>query len=163
MTDSPPRHPLTLDNAVGAILVTPDGRFLMQQRDAIPEIWYPGAWGLFGGGIDPGETELEALRRELDEEIGFALGTASLFGRFHFECSFVGATVFRSFYEVPIEPQAVDGLQLREGSAMALIPAERALALPDVIGYDQFALYLYVHRQRVRPPPGAGSTAGPRL
>jgi 8-oxo-dGTP pyrophosphatase MutT (NUDIX family) len=158
MTNPPPRYPLTPADAVGAIIVTPDRRFLMQRRDDIPEIWYPGAWGLFGGAIEPGETEVEALTRELMEEIHFDLVEATFFTRFHFEFGFAGGgTVFRSYFEVRIEPQAVAGLQLHEGREMALIAADRVIGLPDVTGYDQFALYLYLHRDRVSP-----RSAGPR-
>ena len=32
--------------------------------------WLAGAWDVFGGHIEPGESEPEALRRELDEELG---------------------------------------------------------------------------------------------
>ncbi|NEQ86119.1 MAG: NUDIX domain-containing protein, partial [Moorea sp. SIO2I5] len=39
------------------------GQFLMQLRDNIPGILYPGLWGLFGGHIEPGETPIEALKR----------------------------------------------------------------------------------------------------
>ena len=153
MTKPPPPYPLTPADADGAILVTPDRRFLMQRRDDIPQIWYAGAWGLFGGGIDPGETELAALTRELKEEIGFDLVEATFFTRFHFEFGFAGGdTVFRSYFVVPIEPALVATLQLHEGREMALIEADRLLGLPDMVGYDQFALYLYIHRDRMSAP-----------
>ncbi|MEB3337395.1 MAG: NUDIX hydrolase [Leptolyngbyaceae bacterium] len=48
------------------------GQFLMQLRDDIPGIVYPGYWGLFGGHIEPGETPETAVERELIEEIGYA-------------------------------------------------------------------------------------------
>ena len=44
--------------------------FLMQLRDDIPSILYPGHWGLFGGHLDPGETAEVCVHRELKEEIG---------------------------------------------------------------------------------------------
>src|SRR5262245_60295753 len=63
--------PLTPSNAVAALLVLPDGRYVMQLRDLKPHIFYPGHWGLFGGAVDEGEDERQALSRELAEELGF--------------------------------------------------------------------------------------------
>ena len=48
-----------------------EGKFLMQLRDDIPGIIYPGCWGFFGGHIEEGETPEVALKRELQEEIGY--------------------------------------------------------------------------------------------
>lgn len=56
--------------AVRVLLADPDDRVLMVRwafRDG------GGVWGLPGGGIDPGETHAEALRRELVEEVGLDL------------------------------------------------------------------------------------------
>ncbi len=146
-------YPLTPADAVCAIVVTPDRRFLLQHRDDIPQIWYPGAWALFGGAIEPGETELEALRRELKEEIDYDVAEATLFCRFDFELSFMGARpIFRSFYEVPIALEAIPGLRLQEGRGMQLWTAEEVLQLPHITGYDNFGLYMYIHRARLRPP-----------
>ncbi|MEO0035169.1 MAG: mutator MutT protein [Pseudomonadota bacterium] len=46
-------------------------RVLMQLRDDIPGIYYPGEWGYFGGTVEPGETVLAGAFRELEEEIGY--------------------------------------------------------------------------------------------
>src|SRR3954470_23042017 len=67
-------HPLQVMNAVAALLVLDDGRYILQLRDNKPQIFYPDHWGLFGGAVDEGEHEVEALQRELREELGFAPG-----------------------------------------------------------------------------------------
>ena len=153
-TDPRPPGPLVPSDAVAAIIVTPDRRFLMQRRDAHPHIWYPGAWALFGGGIEPGETELEALKREVKEEIDFDVTDATFFTRFHFDLGFAGAGICaRAFFEVTIAAEAVATMHLREGAEMRLIEADRVLTLPGMTGYDQFALYLYLNRDRIAAGP----------
>jgi G:T/U-mismatch repair DNA glycosylase/8-oxo-dGTP pyrophosphatase MutT (NUDIX family) len=61
--------------AVRALVIDDDGRILLVQyrRPVGDETW----WGTPGGGVDPGETDEQALARELREEIGlheFELG-----------------------------------------------------------------------------------------
>lgn len=53
----------------GAI-IKQDNRFLLQLRDNKKEISNPNKWGTFGGGIEHGETPEQAVRRELEEELG---------------------------------------------------------------------------------------------
>ena len=48
-----------------------DGAWLLQLRDDLESILYPGHWGLFGGHLDAGETPSEAVHRELLEEINW--------------------------------------------------------------------------------------------
>lgn len=54
---------------VSALLLDERGRYLVQIRDETPGILHPGAFGLFGGAVEPGETAEDAIRRELAEEI----------------------------------------------------------------------------------------------
>ena len=59
--------------AVG-VLVRPDGRFLLTSRP--PGKVYAGYWEFPGGKLEAGETVEQALRRELQEEIGITIGAA---------------------------------------------------------------------------------------
>lgn len=52
------------------LIVTDDGRLLLHHRDDKPGIPHPDCWAGFGGAVEDGETPLEALRREIIEEIG---------------------------------------------------------------------------------------------
>ena len=60
-----------VDVAVG-VLLRPDGDFLLTSRP--PGKVYEGYWEFPGGKIEHGETVEQALRRELQEEIGITIG-----------------------------------------------------------------------------------------
>ncbi|MDP3138062.1 MAG: NUDIX domain-containing protein [Burkholderiaceae bacterium] len=60
-----------VDVAVG-VLLRPDGAFLLTSRP--PGKVYAGYWEFPGGKVEPGETLDQALRRELDEELGIVIG-----------------------------------------------------------------------------------------
>ena len=64
MTD--PAPPLRIRQAVRALLITPDAHVLLVRFEFPTKT----VWALPGGGLDPGETHLEALHRELIEEVG---------------------------------------------------------------------------------------------
>jgi 8-oxo-dGTP diphosphatase len=57
--------------AVG-VLIRPDGDFLLTSRP--PGKVYEGYWEFPGGKLEAGDTVEQALRRELREEIGIAIG-----------------------------------------------------------------------------------------
>jgi 8-oxo-dGTP diphosphatase len=62
-----------VDVAVG-VLLRPNGDFLLTSRP--PGKVYEGYWEFPGGKLEAGETVEQALRRELQEEIGVTIGAA---------------------------------------------------------------------------------------
>lgn len=64
---------------VSAYAVATEGdRMLLTRLNAASPVFEPGLWHLPGGGIDHGEQPREALARELREETGLEIRTATL-------------------------------------------------------------------------------------
>jgi 8-oxo-dGTP pyrophosphatase MutT (NUDIX family) len=59
---------LPIRQAVRAVVVDPDDRVLLLRYGSDRDVW----WITPGGGIDPGESDEQALRRELREELAIA-------------------------------------------------------------------------------------------
>jgi ADP-ribose pyrophosphatase YjhB (NUDIX family) len=144
---------LTPGDAAVALLVLEDGRYLMQQRDQKPGIFYPGHWGLFGGGVEPGETAETALRRELHEELRLEEPiVASWFTRITLDFTPCGnGPVERHFFEVPLSTAQMERLVLGEGRAMRAFEGRALLTGERVTPYDAVALWMHMRcaaRQR---------------
>ena len=134
---------LTASNAVAAVIRVADGRYLMQLRDERPDIWYPGHWGCFGGAVDDGEDPLEALRRELREELEFEPRAPEYLTRFDFDFAAIGMrSCYRIYYDVEMNDAERARLVLYEGRAVEAFHVEQLLGAMRVTPYDAFALRL---------------------
>src|SRR5262245_15415203 len=127
----------------------------MQLRDSNPAIFYPAQWGCFGGAVDAGEAPVAALVRELREELQVIVAPADVtrFTEFTFDFGFAGDGIrLRTYYAVTLPQSDLDGLVLGEGADLGAFEAETLLALPRVVPYDAFALWMHHARGRIAAP-----------
>lgn len=96
-------------------IIQQNDRYLMQLRDDIPGIAYPGVWGFFGGHLEPGEEPEAGLRRELIEEIGYVVDRVTKFCSIRVSKDKIHH-LFACSLTVPLEK-----LQLNEGWDLKLL------------------------------------------
>lgn len=105
-----------LSNGTAAILINGTRQVLLQHRDDLPSIRFPDYWSLPGGAIEPGETALTAIRRELQEELelNYAPEQIASYGQILDEPYRVLIDLFLARIDVPI-----DELRVHEGQGAA--------------------------------------------
>ena len=99
---------------VAIAILYQQNKFLMQLRDNIPTILYPGYWALFGGHIESGETPDIAVKREILEEIGYDFPNFS-----EFACYWDDKVIRHVFYAPLLV--GLDRLVLNEGWDMGFL------------------------------------------
>ena len=127
---------------VGALLVDTNGKLIAQQRDDKPGITNPGMVSLFGGTSHEGESPIETLRRELQEELELEVNSNNLLLQTVKHEN--GTNVACSIYIVT----GVDAekLKLHEGAGFATGTPEELLSRP-VTGVTQQAIEAFVEAQ----------------
>lgn len=136
---------------VKALIVNPDGHYLMQLRDDIPHIAYPGHWSLFGGAVEPGESDESGMRRELEEELCFQPLEIKPLIRFEYTIPQHGIRVRRVVaFEALIDVSAIAGLELREGAAMGFRTVDELSVQSNVVPWDLCMVQMHA---RVLPFP----------
>ena len=145
--EAPPRP----GNAVAALLVLDDGRYLMQLRDAIPNIFYPCHWGCFGGAVNEGESPRAAIEREVQEELEYSLVDPTELTRFDFDFSKFGyPPVYRIYFVARIRESALQKITLHEGAAVEALSGEDLLVSRRVTPYDAFAIWMHMSAQHFK-------------
>ena len=108
-----------------------DGRDQVLITERIGDGPFHGLWEFPGGKIDQGETAMEALHRELQEELGVATENAEHFMSLHHDYPDRSVTI--DFFLVSAwagEPKGIEGQELRwvrkdELDSSELLPADQ--------------------------------------
>ena len=127
---------------VGALLVDTNGKLIAQQRDDKSGITNPGMVSLFGGTSHEGESPIETLRRELQEELELEVSSNNLLLQTVKHEN--GTNVACSIYIVT----GVDAekLELHEGAGFAMGTPEELLSR-SVTAVTQQAIEAFVEAQ----------------
>jgi 8-oxo-dGTP pyrophosphatase MutT (NUDIX family) len=95
--------PATIRHAVRAILMDPESRRILLMRAQVPEGTHD-LWLTPGGGMEPGESQEQALQREVWEETGRRIGDVAppvWIRRHGYEFRGVNIDQHEAFYYVP--------------------------------------------------------------
>jgi 8-oxo-dGTP diphosphatase len=96
--------------------------YLLQLRDFKSSIVYPGHWGVFGGGMEEGESPETAICRELTEEIGHVPEVINYFRQAYKEKHKLNIYMFYSELSA-----STSELDLMEGTDMGMFTKEEIL------------------------------------
>ncbi|MFT2753030.1 NUDIX hydrolase [Clavibacter sp. Sh2088] len=106
------------------VLVDAAGRILLQLRDDIPTIPFPGMWAIPGGMLEPGETPLACIVREVEEELGARIPPAEVAHLMTRTRSYGIEHTFTARLDVPAED-----IRLTEGQRVAWFALDEAVAM----------------------------------
>jgi len=127
-----------------AAILTVGDRYVLQLRDASAAIAFPAHWGLFGGEVDKGESPLDAIRREINEELALDVAEWREVGSFAY-AAVSGEPSHSVIFAADITDRWASHL-LREGEAAGMFHFEE---LPTPI--IPLALTLISHYHVTRP------------
>ena len=129
-TDKPlPRREVAI-----LVLYGKEGRMLLQKR-TLDAPTFPGIWGFFGGGIEKGESPLEALKREIYEELEYEVRSPEFLFEQEYRHENPPRELKRFVFIEEYDPARE--LVLHEGERMGWHTLEETLAIPDIPSFNR--------------------------
>src|ERR1700722_5765574 len=121
----PPTNPADIkQHFAGAFLVTKSGKVVGQHRDDKPDVDNPGKVSSFGGTVEPNETPIEAVWREVvEEETNLKIAKNDIVHLVDDIAwrKLTGEWEVRHFFYVYIEDSALNNLKIYEGQGWSYI------------------------------------------
>ena len=139
---------LYLQNAVAAIIKYKD-KYLFQLRDKKKNIFFPEHWGLFGGAIDKNETKINALIREVKEELSITLKKSQLEYVTTITFEHKKIKISRYFYFLEINDIQKKKIKLNEGKNYGFFEQQK-IFYKKIAPYDSFAFWLFINSKNLK-------------
>ena len=114
------------------------GKLLFQLRDNKYGIPNPNKWGLFGGGMEQGETPVQAVRREVKEELGIDIKPSNLRLLFKKESNSSKRYVF--YYKLQKEQES---FRLGEGQKYQFLSLREIILKRNVVPSLRLFMIMY--------------------
>ncbi len=142
---------LNTDNASAAIIIDKKNNFLLQKRDKKNNIFFPDHWGFFGGAKNRNETYINALKRELNEEIGFIPSRIEYFMKISFD--FNKKKIIRYVYICKVNKLKKEYIKLNEGAdfgIFSLAKIKTGFKNKNIyVPYDYLALWFFINKNNI--------------
>lgn len=135
-------------NYSGIIIENPQGKLLFQLRDNKKGLPHANKWSLFGGGIEPGESPVQAIVREVKEELGLDILPQNLRLLLRKETKREKRYVF--YYKLRENPSR---FKLGEGQRFEFLRLKEILLKENVVPPLRLFMFLYpFFKIRLRKP-----------
>lgn len=109
----------------GGVVLFNNNKILLQFRDNNPKISNPNMWGIFGGGVEKGETPEQAAIRELREELGLRMEKLEPL----LKTEFKGEKIYLFKQRI----KNISNLKLNEGQNMKFFSKEEILNIKNTV------------------------------
>lgn len=117
------------------------GKILLGKRSPSRRL-YPNLWDVLGGRVEPGETTLAALARELGEEIGLMPTSTRYLATLHDQAAHLPGILNYHMYLVEDWEGGEPAIRNAEHTALAWFDIADAAALPDLALESYRTLFL---------------------
>ena len=134
----------TTREVAAALLIGTCGRLLLQQRDDVPGILYPGMIGLFGGHREGDESFLDCVQREVEEEISFKVPREAFEELVTMRAAYPDGSCVQGTYYVVRSEIPTDRLVVTEGSLFTTKASELPALLHRMTPSACFVSRLYL-------------------
>ena len=132
-------------NYVGIFIEDEEKRIMFQLRDNKKNIPHPNRWSLFGGGIKKGEEPVEAIMREIKEELEFSIDRKKL--RLLIRSKVKNASKYIFYYQLENDEKL---FHLKEGQKYMFLSPYRLLVKRNVVPSLRIFLLIYPFLKRCK-------------